>query len=94
MTVKPASSIANHKFIELLNTVTACLVRPDDQLPWPDTEMVRQANLNLVGWDRWLATNRRSLSPDELQLHESTVRFMKGIVKLWRVQLSKGRPST
>lgn len=90
--MRRATAVGNSKMLALFSAIATGITEPDQPgQVWPGEEKVRQAYSDLVAWDRWLDSNRRAMPPDELQLHELTLRWAKGVVKSWRIQLATGR---
>lgn len=86
--MKASTLAANSTVLDLLRGIAVNLEETARPALWPTTEKVRQAWIDLVAWDRWLGANAAQMSLEELQLHEMTLRWAKGIVKLWRIILA------
>lgn len=43
----------------------------------------------VVAWERWLEENRPGCTEVEVDFHEMTIRYAKGVIKLWRIWLSQ-----
>lgn len=80
----------NNAVCRLLGDVAAVsMIDRAEGSGWPDESTVRTAWAQVTKWDEWLATKRRSMPQPELNLHEMTIRWAKGIVKAWRIALAK-----
>lgn len=78
----------NSSWLVSMHAIATNLEGPEMDRVWPSQEKVEQAYSDLVAWDQWLGANRRAMAADELQLHELTLRWAKGVVKLWRINLA------
>lgn len=59
----------------------------------PHQKLITEIRAGIVVWERWLSENRGLLSLIEIELHEMSVRFVKGLIKVWRIHLA-GQPET
>jgi hypothetical protein len=90
--MKRPTSILNTQVFWLTKQVAEHLAFPDKVRGWPDAEKIRQAETDLVAWAAWLQANRASITADEWQLHDLTLRWAKGVLKLWRMALNANMP--
>ncbi len=89
--MKRATAVSNSIIRTLIHGIATQLTEPDTNEGWPAEEKVRQSYTDLVAWDRWLDHHRLAMPADELQLHELTLRWAKGVVKTWRIRLATGK---
>jgi len=86
--VKRPTAILNTQVFVLLQQVAEHVQLTDKPRAWPDVEKIRQAESHLVLWANWLQRNRRTITADEWQLHELSLRWAKGVVKSWRLAVT------
>ncbi len=47
----------------------------------------------IVKWEGWLDREKPILSETEVDLHEMSIRYAKGVIKVWRIWLTR-QPQT
>lgn len=52
-------------------------------------KLITAAREGIVKWELWLEGSRTARTVTELELHEMSIRYAKGVVKLWRIWLTR-----
>ncbi len=67
-------------------------VKPlDADTTYLNRQLIRLSMMAIRLWEAWLEKRKSSMSGTKLDLHMSTIRYTKGVVKCWRNWLLHSR---